>query len=62
MTDQRPLPDIEDMARLLTMRRLEAEIDDVEAEVAGMDENSESYSESLRRLIALQQEKRSLGQ
>ena len=60
--DGRPLPDWTEMKTRVRLRRIEAEIDDVEAEVAGMDENSESYSESLRRLIALQQEKRSLGQ
>ena len=60
--DARPLPDWSEMKTRARLRRIEAEIDDVEAEVAGMDENSESYSERLRRLIALQQEKRSLGQ
>ena len=60
--DARPLPDWSEMKTRVRLRRIEAEIDDVEAEVAGMDENSESYSERLRRLIALQQEKRSLGQ
>ncbi|HEY6635682.1 MAG TPA: DNA primase [Acidimicrobiia bacterium] len=59
--DTRPLPEWSDVKRRVRLRRLDAEIDLIEAELARMEAGSESHSESLRRLIALQQEKRSLG-
>lgn len=60
--DNRPLPDWSEMKRRVALRRLDAEIDDLEARLAGLDQGSETHSETLRRLIALQQEKRTLGQ
>jgi len=62
LMDARPLPEWSEMMNRVRLRRIEAEIDALDAEVAGMDEGAQSYSEKLRRLIALQQEKRSLGQ
>jgi hypothetical protein len=60
--DPRPLPEWSDVKTRVSLRRLDADIDALEVELAGMDEGTETYSEKLRRLIALQQEKRSLGQ
>lgn len=59
--DSRPLPDWADMKTRVQLRRLDAEVDKLESELATLEEGSQTYSESLRRLIALQQEKRSLG-
>lgn len=58
----RPLPEWSDIQRRLKGKRLEAEIDGLEADLQGLESGSETHSESLRRLIALQQEKRSLGE
>jgi DNA primase len=60
--DNRPLPEWPDMRKMVRLRRIDAEIDAVEAELAGLPQGSESHSEKLRQLIALQQQKRSLGQ
>jgi hypothetical protein len=62
LLDARPLPEWADMKRRVRLRRLEVEIDDLEANLEGMDQGSQTHSDTLRRLIALQQEKRSLGQ
>lgn len=59
--DGRPLPAWDDIKNRVQLRRLDADIDVLEEQLAAMDEGSQTYSESLRRLIALQQEKRSLG-
>ena len=40
-------------------RRLDRQIADLEQELADMEPGSEAHSDNLRRLIALQQEKRS---
>jgi DNA primase len=61
MMDERPLPSWADVESLLKLRRIEAEIDSVEARMAGLEQGSEPHSEALRQLIALQQERRSLG-
>jgi DNA primase len=61
MMDERPLPSWADVESLLKLRRIEAEIDSVEARMAGLEQGSEPHSEVLRQLIALQQERRSLG-
>ncbi len=60
--DPRPLPDWEEMKTRVKLRRLNQEIDDLEADLAEQEAGSETHSESLRRLIALQKERRSLGQ
>jgi hypothetical protein len=40
-------------------RRLDREIDELQRVLAKMEEGSDDHSDNLRRLIALQQEKRS---
>lgn len=60
--DRRPLPKWSEMKVRVRLRRLGAEIDQLEERLAGMEEGTQTYSESLRHLIALQQERRSLGQ
>ncbi len=60
--DTRPLPEWSDMEELVRLRRLETAIDELEGELSRLEEGTQSHSETLRRLIALQQEKRSLGQ
>lgn len=59
--DERPLPELSDVERLLSLRRLEVQIDVLEARLAGLEEGSEAHSSVFRELIALQQERRSLG-
>ena len=59
--DGRPLPEWTDVKRRARLRRLDAEIDALEADLGRLAEGTQSHSETLRRLIALQQEKRSLG-
>jgi DNA primase len=61
MMDKRPLPGWADVESLLRLHRIEARIDGVEARMAGLEEGSEDHSEAWRELIALQQERRSLG-
>lgn len=60
--DARPLPEWADMRGRVRLRRLDTEIDDLEAELLVLDEGSQTHSEILQRLLALQREKRSLGQ
>jgi DNA primase len=60
--DPRPLPEWEEMKTRVQLRRLNHEIDRLEAELGKQAEGSETHSESLRRLIALQKERRSLAQ
>ena len=60
--DTRPLPDWRDMQRRVRLRRIDAEIDEIEARLSTEPEGSQTHSEALRRLIALQQEKRSIGE
>ncbi len=60
--DTRPLPDWADMRRRVRSRRLEAEIDELEVKLAQAEEGSQTHSDYLRRLIALQKEKRSSEQ
>lgn len=59
--DPRPVPGWEDIEQRVRLRRLDAEIDRLEADLAGVDHGAQTHSETLRRLIALQQEKRSLS-
>jgi hypothetical protein len=59
--DVRPIPEWPDMRHLVVLRRLESEIHGLETELAKLEEGSQTHTEKLRRLIALQQEKRSLG-
>jgi DNA primase len=60
--DARPLPDWADMRHMVRLRRLDAEIDALEAKLDLEEQGSETHSVYLRRLIALQQEKRSSAQ
>jgi DNA primase len=60
--DSRPLPEWAEMKMRVQLRRLNSEIDELEANLANLEEGSQTHSESLRRLIALQQERRTLGQ
>lgn len=59
--DSRPLPESSDVVNLLKIRRVDARIDALEAEIGRLDEGSQPYSDALRELIGLQQQKRSLG-
>lgn len=60
--DPRPLPEWAEMKERVRLRRIDAEIDDLEDKLAAAEEGSQTHSDYLRRLIALQQEKRSSGQ
>lgn len=54
--DGRPLPEWSEMRTRVRLRRLETEIAGLETRLSKMEEGTETYSESLRRLIALQRE------
>ncbi len=58
--DPRPLPDGKDMLDMMRNRRLDAEIDRLEEEIDDLEQGTDTHSEALRRLIALQQKKRSV--
>lgn len=60
--DDRPLPTWSDVESLVKGRRLDLQIDDMERQLAKLEQGSEAHSTVFRRLIALQQEKRSLGE
>jgi len=57
--DDRPLASGPEMLARVKERRLDVEISAVQRELAGMEPGSQGHSDNLRRLIALQQEKRS---
>ena len=61
MMDERPVPEWPDVERLLGLRRLEDRIDVLEGQIKEMSQGSQAHSDALRELIALQQERRSLG-
>jgi len=60
--DSRPVPDWADMKERVRMRRIDAEVDELEQKLAETKEGSQTHSDYLRRLIALQKEKRSSGE
>ena len=60
--DDRPLPQWSDMERRMLGKRLDHEIDEVEEQLRSLESGTEPHSETLRHLIALQQEKRSIGE
>ena len=60
--DPRPLPDSAEIKRRIHLRRIDGEIDELERKLAGTEEGTETHSDYLRRLIALQKEKRSSGE
>ncbi|MDH3189359.1 MAG: toprim domain-containing protein, partial [Acidimicrobiia bacterium] len=57
--DRRPLPDGAEMLQRMRLRRFDVEIEILEADLAQLEVGSQSHSDALRRLIALQQQKRS---
>jgi DNA primase len=57
--DDRPLPSAPEMLSRVRERRLEVEIDDLQRKLADMEPGTTAHTDNLRRLIALQQEKRS---
>jgi DNA primase len=57
--DNAPLPPPDEVFGRVRERRLDREIAVLQREIASMDEESQARSDNLRRLIALQQEKRS---
>jgi DNA primase len=59
--DPRPVPEWADIRHLVALRRLESDIHQLESELAGLEEGSQTHSEKLRELIALQQKKRASG-
>ena len=59
--DSRPVPDADDVLRLVRLRRVEARIDGVEAKLAMLEPGSGDHSQTLRELIALQREKQELS-
>ena len=56
--DTSPMPEWSEMQERLHARRVDNEIDSIEAELANLELGSEAHSEALRRLIALQRKKR----
>ena len=60
--DTRPLPEWWDMKEMVRLRRIDSEIDALEEKLAQTEEGTQAHSDYLRRLIALQQEKRASGQ
>jgi DNA primase len=57
--DDRPLPSGPEILIRVKERRLDVEIEDLQRILAEMEPGSDAHSDNLRRLIALQQEKRS---
>ncbi|HWL50685.1 MAG TPA: DNA primase [Acidimicrobiia bacterium] len=57
--DDRPLPSGPEILSRVKERRLDVEIEDLQRILAGMEPGTDPHSDNLRRLIALQQEKRS---
>jgi DNA primase len=57
--ENRPLSSSEEITARFMERRLDRQITDLEQKLAGMEPGSDAHSDNLRRLIALQQEKRS---
>jgi DNA primase len=57
--EDRPLSSPEEITARIRERRLDRQITDLEQKLAAMEPGSEAHSDNLRRLIALQQEKRS---
>jgi len=57
--DDRPLPSGPEILSRVKERRLDVEIEDLQRELVRMEPGTDAHSDNLRRLIALQQEKRS---
>jgi DNA primase len=60
--DTMPLPEWSDVQKRVKGKRLDGAIDLLEEQLANAEPGSESHSDLLRRLIALQKEKRALGE
>ena len=60
--DNRPLPDWDEMRARVQTRRLDAEIAEVEGILSTLESGTTAYNETLRRYVALQQQKRSISQ
>jgi len=58
--DPRPLPDGKDMLLMMRNRRLDTEIDRLEEEIDDLEQGTDTHSDALRRLVALQQQKRAV--
>ncbi|CAN5872378.1 DNA primase [soil metagenome] len=58
--DPRPLPDGKDMLYMMRNRRLDAEIDRLEEELDELEQGTDTHSDALRRLVALQNKKRAV--
>ncbi len=59
--NETPLPEWSDVWARVRGKRIDVEIDELEERLSDLEEGTELHSENLRALIALQQEKRSLG-
>jgi len=57
--DDRPLPEWTEMRDRVQARRLESEIDRLENQLTTLESGTETHSKTLRRLIALQQQRKS---
>ncbi|MEX2134540.1 MAG: toprim domain-containing protein, partial [Acidimicrobiia bacterium] len=58
--DSRPLPKVEDINEGLRRRRLDAVIDRLEEEIDELEQGTDTHSDALRRLVALQNQKRAV--
>jgi hypothetical protein len=58
--DPRTLPDGKDMLLMMRNRRLDTEIDRLEEEIDDLEQGTDTHSDALRRLVALQQQKRAV--
>jgi hypothetical protein len=58
LLDETPPVSGEEMLSRARARRLDTEIDRIEADLQSLDPESDAYSDMLRRLVALQKEKR----
>lgn len=58
--DPRPVPDLRDVQKRVTLKRLESRIQVLGRDLAELEEGTQSHSEMLRELIALQQQRRAL--
>ncbi len=58
--DPRPLPHGKDMLYMMRNRRLDAEIDRLEEELDDLEQGTDTHSDALRRLVALQNQKRAV--
>lgn len=60
--DRSPMPDEDFVFRRVKVRRIERRIDSLEQDLAKLPPDTEEYSEAWRALLALQKERRALGE